>query len=221
MVNILNNNVLKNSLSVLRDKNTSPSLFREYIRLAGYLSTYEILGKELNLEKKPIETPITKTEGFFFNQRILQIVIMRAGLPFAEGGGVLLDQLEIKRDIGVVDAQRIEEKVNGLDFEIEISSFKVPNPKDSYTIIYDPMLATGATMIEVLRRIESKEKPLKIIVNSIISASFGVDNINKFFPEVSIYTLSLDRGGTYKGLNKRGYIVPGLGDCGDRAFGTY
>jgi len=221
MVNILNNNVLKNSLSVLRDKNTSPSLFREYIRLAGYLSTYEILGKELNLEKKPIETPITETEGFFFNQRILQIVIMRAGLPFAEGGGVLLDQLEIKRDIGVVDAQRIEENVNGLDFEIEISSFKVPNPKDSYTIIYDPMLATGATMIEVLRRIESKEKPLRIIVNSIISASFGVDNINKFFPEVSIYTLSLDRGGTYKGLNKRGYIVPGLGDCGDRAFGTY
>ena len=221
MISILDSNVLKNSLSVLRDKNTPPSRFREYVRLAGYISTYEILGSELNLEEKTIETPIKSTKGFFFNQRILQIVIMRAGLPFAAGGGVLLDQLEIKRDIGVVDARRMDENVDGLDFEIEISSFKVPNPKDSYTIIYDPMLATGATMIEVLKRVKSKGKPKKIIVNSIISAPFGVESIDKFFPDVSIYTLSLDREGAYKGLNKKGYIVPGLGDCGDRAFGTY
>jgi len=83
------------------------------------------------------------------------------------------------------------------------------------------MLATGATLISVIERLKKMGNPRKIMVNSVISAPYGIEKIEARFPEVIIYTMAMDEEGEFSGLNDKGYIVPGLGDCGDRAFGEY
>ena len=205
----------------MRNKETPSPDFREFLRLSGMLTTYEILGREFQMDLEQIETPLKKTYVKTFTGEILQVIIMRAGLPFADGGSVLLDKLNLKRTIGIVDARRVEENAHGLDFPIEITSFKVPSPDGKYVIIYDPMLATGATLISVIERLKKMGNPRKIMVNSVISAPYGIEKIEARFPEVIIYTMAMDEEGEFSGLNDKGYIVPGLGDCGDRAFGEY
>ncbi|HDI82501.1 MAG TPA: uracil phosphoribosyltransferase [candidate division WOR-3 bacterium] len=221
MVIIPENNLIKIILGHLRNKETPSPDFREFLRLSGMLTTYEILGREFQMNMEQIETPLKKTSVKIFTGEILQVIIMRAGLPFADGGSVLLDKLSFKRTIGIVDARRVEENAHGLDFPIEITSFKVPSPDGKYVIIYDPMLATGATLISVIERLKRMGNPRKIIVNSVISAPYGIKKIEERFPEVIIYTMAMDEEGEFSGLNDKGYIVPGLGDCGDRAFGEY
>ena len=221
MVIIPENNLIKIILGHLRNKETPSPDFREFLRLSGMLTTYEILGKEFQMDMEQIETPLKKTYVKTFTGEILQVIIMRAGLPFADGGSVLLDKLNLKRTIGIVDARRVEENAHGLDFPIEITSFKVPSPDGKYVIIYDPMLATGATLISVIERLKRMGNPRKIMVNSVISAPYGIEKIEERFPEVIIYTMAMDEEGEFSGLNDKGYIVPGLGDCGDRAFGEY
>jgi len=221
MVIIPENNLIKIILGHLRNKETPSPAFREFLRLSGMLTTYEILGREFQMDMEQIETPLKKTYVKTFTGEILQVIIMRAGLPFADGGSVLLDKLNLKRTIGIVDARRVEEDAHGLDFPIEITSFKVPSPDGKYVIIYDPMLATGATLISVIERLKKMGNPRKIMVNSVISAPYGIEKIEERFPEVIIYTMAMDEEGEFSGLNDKGYIVPGLGDCGDRAFGEY
>ncbi len=226
MLKIVENPVLQHLLLKLRDKNTSTSDFRRLLRIAGYFLTYEILNQELKiLLNIEVETPLNvKAKGYNIEAKILQEIIMRAGQPFAEGGSQLLDSLNIYRQIGVIDAKRVENSGKGLDFEIEISSFKTPNPKDfDLIIIYDPMLATGNTLEKSIKLIKNScDKELNIIACTLIAAPYGVEKIQRL---AKIYTLALDKGvesiETFKGLNSKGFIVPGLGDCGDRAFGKY
>ncbi|RZN47529.1 uracil phosphoribosyltransferase [archaeon] len=217
---VLDNPILKSILSDLREKSTKSTDFRRSLRVAGNLMTYEIVGRECSTKERPVTTVFEEMKGETLRERILQIIVMRAGLPFTEGGSRLLDEVESQRDIGVVDARRIEK--GGLDMEIEISSFKVPEVKDdSIVIIYDPMVATASTIVEVVSRLEHKERAKKIIVCSILSTPYGIKKLREHFgKELQIYTLTIDTGAN-DGLDENGYIVPGLGDCGDRAFGTY
>lgn len=214
------NPILQSILNELREQETDSTDFRRNLRNAGYLMTYEIIGRETSTKKIPVSTVFCDIDGETIKERILQIIVMRAGLPFTEGGSRLLDEVRTKRDIGVVDARRIEN--GGLDMDIEISSFKVPEIKDnSVVIVYDPMVATASTLVEVIERLPNKERAKKIIVCCILCTPYAVRELRKHFgKELSIYTLSVDTGAT-DGLDENGYIVPGLGDCGDRAFGTY
>ena len=217
---VLDNPILKSQLSMLREKTTDSTDFRRHLRNAGYLMTYEIIGRECGTAPLPISTVFEDIDGEMIREHILQIIVMRAGLPFMEGGSRLLDEVKTSRDIGVVDAKRIEK--GGLDMEIEVSSFKVPVvKKGSVVIIYDPMVATASTLVEVIDRLENKEQAKRIIVCSILSTPYGIRKLReRFGKELNIYTLSID-GGATDGLDENGYIVPGLGDCGDRAFGVY
>lgn len=133
---------------------------------------------------------------------------------------MLLDDIHAKRSIGVVDAKRVEaESSNGTDFKIDLGSFKVPDyRKEDIIIVYDPMLATASTLIRILKMIKEKGACKKLIVCCIISSEYGIERLNTELPDVIIYTLGVDNAEN-KGLNKKGYIVPGLGDAGDRAFG--
>ncbi|HII71746.1 TPA: uracil phosphoribosyltransferase [Candidatus Woesearchaeota archaeon] len=202
-------------LSALRDEKTSTTQFRRNLRLAGYLATHEIVTLECSTKPTSIKTPMAKASGAELKENILQVMVMRAGEPFTEGGARLLDELNSSRTIGVVDARRMEESQEGMTFGVDISSFKVPKfNKDAVVIVYDPMLATGSTILAILDRIKKKGKPKKIIFCCVIAASYGIKRLEKHFPDVQVYTLAIDQK-----LDKRGYIIPGLGDCGDRAFG--
>lgn len=219
-INILKNPILQNILSTLRDKNTNSNDFRQNIRHTGYLMTYEIIGKECTPERTILKTVFKRTEGVKVKESILQIMTLRAGEPLAEGGALLLDEIRSKRSIGVVDAKRMEAASSkGTDFKIDLGSFKVPDfKKEDIIIVYDPMLATASTLIRILRLIKEKGECKKLIVCCIIAAEYGVERLNTEMPDVIIYTLGVDTNDN-KGLNKKGFIVPGLGDAGDRAFG--
>uniref|UniRef100_A0A7C4UDF2 Uracil phosphoribosyltransferase n=1 Tax=candidate division WOR-3 bacterium TaxID=2052148 RepID=A0A7C4UDF2_UNCW3 len=216
MLIVFENPLLKTIITEIRDKNADKRKMRENLRLCGFLSTYEILSREMEFEVKKVQTPLSYAKGITPVSKILQVVVLRAAIPFAEGGTNLIDKLGIDCSIGFVDAKRIQKEGN-LNFDVEITSVKIPDWKNRIVIIYDPMLATGSTLIDVIKRIKGK----KIIINSIISAPYGVEKIEKEFKDVSIYTVELDKEGKYNGLNSKGYIVPGLGDCGDRALGEF
>ncbi len=220
MVHILENNVLSSILANLRDDSTDSVLFRKQLRLAGFLLSYEILKEEIAAEEINVKTPLAITEARRIIAPIFQLIIMRAGMHLASGGGEFFDELSIPYEIGVIEARRIEEGVNDLNFEIDVSSFKVPNVEGKNIIVYEPMIATGETIIAVLKRIYDKGKPIKVIISSIVCAPYGLEKIERLFPGIHIYALALDKKGRFKGLDSKGYIVPGLGDCGDRAFGT-
>jgi len=109
---------------------------------------------------------------------------------------------------------------DGTDFRIDMGSFKVPDfKKEDIIIVYDPMLATASTLIKILRMIKDKGNCKKLIVCCIIASEYGIERLNTEMPDVIIYALGVDSD-EKKGLNKKGYIVPGLGDAGDRAFGS-
>lgn len=212
----LENPILKAILTELRDKNADKKKMRKNLKILGFLSTYEILSKELRFKEKIVKTPLSTAKGIIPFSKILQIIVLRAAIPYAEGGTELIDNLGIDCSIGFIDAKRVQ-KEGELNFDVEITSVKIPDEKGRIIIIYDPMLATGSTLIDVIKRINGE----KIIINSIISAPFGIEKIEKEFPHINIYTIEVDKKGKFKGLNSKGYIVPGLGDCGDRALGEF
>lgn len=212
-VHVLKSPALQSILIKLRDKSTPTTTFRQNLRYAGYLMTYEIVTRECSSKEIDVSTVLGPAKGLELDNRILQIIIMRAGEPLTEGGARLLDELDSNRTIGVVDAKRLEG--DGRDMEIEVSSFKVPElGGDEVVIVYDPMVATASTLVKVFKMF--KKNAGKLIVCSILSTEFGVRRLLKEFPGIRIYTLSVDPV-----LNEKGFIVPGLGDCGDRAFGEY
>ena len=221
---VLDHPVLQEILTRLREKGTSSPQFRAGLRRAGYHQTYEILGRECVLSKMSIDTVFQKTSGFTIREKILQVMVMRAGQPHAEGGAILLDELETRRAVGVVDACRREpvaERGSSFDFDIELGSFKVPDfDENTLIIVYDPMLASGSTLKRILNLLAEHGTPKAIVVCSIIAARHGVRALVESHPHVRIYTLAVDEGGD-AGLNEAGFIVPGLGDAGDRAFGEY
>lgn len=218
-ITILDSLVLQEILNTLRNKSVHTADFRMGIRKAGYLMTYEIVGRECSKEEIIVETCFAKTKGFKIKEPILQVIIMRAGEPLTEGGALLLDEIKAKRAIGVIDARRVE-KEDSNDVAIEMSSFKVPSfSKDSILIVYDPMIATASTQIAALKRLMKMGECKKIIICSIIASKEGIEKLRKAFPDISVYTLAIDDGAT-NGLNDKNYIVPGLGDAGDRSFGA-
>ena len=142
------------------------------------------------------------------------INILRAAFPFVEG---LLKAFPHAKQ-GVISARRKEEKgMKNDSFDIEINYVKFPKiTNEDVVIIADPMLATGSTLLGVMKCITEKNlKPKKLILLSVVSAKTGIDRIKKAYPNITIVTISIDST-----LNSDGYIIPGLGDAGDRAFGT-
>jgi uracil phosphoribosyltransferase len=218
-VNILDNATLQGILTTLRDKETSTHEFRQGLRQAGRLMTYEMMNRECSLQKMAVKTAFGKADGIKIKEKLVQIMVLRAGEPLAEGGVLLLDELGIRRSVGVVDAKRVEDG-SSKDFRIMMGAFKVPDfSKEEILIIYDPMLATASTLISIIQKIKEKGSCKKLIVCSVISSEYGIERLNAAHPEAIIYTLCVDKGED-KGLNRKGYIVPGLGDAGDRAFGS-
>jgi len=204
-INILAHPLGKHYLSHLRDINTKPALFRT---LSKKLTTLLLLQatEDLTTKNKKISTPLKKINAPYIKEQIVVIPILRAGLGMLEAATELLPDV----DVGYIGLERDEKTA------IASSYYKkFPSLKNKKIIILDPMLATGGTVLKTIETLQ-KEKPKSIKFVSIIAAPEGVKKINTIAPDVEIYTASLDEK-----LNSQKYIVPGLGDFGDRLYGTF
>lgn len=207
----------RDTLSRLRSVETEQVAFRKGLVKLGRLCGYEIIDGRMETEYVEIETPLEPTMGERVKglDDVVIINVLRAATPFVEG---LLKAFPRARQ-GVISASRDEEGGRSEDgsFPITIDYVKLPEIREADTVIVaDPMLATGSTMNAVLDHVvESAPDPEHLIVLSAVSAPDGLLRVGEAFPQADLLTVSID---DY--LDDDGYIVPGLGDAGDRAFRT-
>lgn len=197
--------LVRHKLTRLRDRNTDPKKFRELIREIAALLTYEAT-LDLTLLPRPIDTPLESIVGVELKDRIGLVPILRAGLGMVEGVWELVPNAEVWH-IGLYrDEQTLKpvEYYNKLPIE----------PTVSVCLILDPMLATGGSAVataNILKRWGVRR--IKFV--GIIGSPVGVNLMQENHPDVDIHLAAVDRQ-----LNDHGYILPGLGDAGDRQFGT-
>lgn len=202
----LNHPLIKHKLAILRDKKTGTKEFRELISEIATFLCYEAM-KDAQLEETEIETPITTMKTGKLNEDNYAFVpILRAGTGMLEGVISVVPNAKI----GHIGMYRNEETFEPVNY-----FFKVPKDIEKReVIILDPMLATGGSAIDAIELLKSKGvKKLKFL--SIIGAPEGIARVEKEHPDVQIYCAHIDDH-----LNENKYIVPGLGDAGDRIFGT-
>jgi uracil phosphoribosyltransferase len=203
---IVDHPLIKHKLSILRDKNTISKEFRELTSEITSLLLYQAT-KELTLSSYNIETPITQAIGYKIKlDNIVILPILRAGLGMVKGAQDLMPNARI----GFIGMERDHKTHQPVDYY-----FKIPKVTDSMVfIVLDPMLATGGTMIAAIDRLKGLGAK-NIVSICIISSPEGMNEICNHHQDVKIYTGALD-----KKLNNNKYIVPGLGDAGDRLYGT-
>lgn len=214
---VLTHALAKDTLSRIRDKNTEQVGFRKGLVKLGRICGYEIIDGAMETEYVAIETPLEETTGERVKglDDVVIINVLRAATPFVEG---LLKAFPRAKQ-GVISAGRDEDA--GMDesgkFPITVDYVKLPEiTEDDTVIIADPMLATGSTMCTVLDHVlDDQPAPEHLFVLSAVSAPDGLLRVADEFPQADLLTVSID---DY--LNDDGYIIPGLGDAGDRAFRT-
>ena len=203
---VISHPLIQHKLSILRRTTTSTKDFRELVNEIAMLMGYEV-SRDLPLEDVEIETPITKTTQKQLTGKKLAIVpILRAGLGMLDG---VLDLIPTAK-ISMVGLQRDEETLQPVPFFEKLVADVDRRP----ALIIDPMLATGGSMVATIDMLKEKGcSTIKALV--LVAAPEGVRLVNEAHPDVKIYTASLDSH-----LNEDGYIIPGLGDAGDKIFGT-
>lgn len=209
---ILNHPIISQNLSIIRDKNTDCERFKNALKRITYSLIYEAT-KDLPMMKKEIETPLEKTVCDVFDNEAQLIIapILRAGMIFCEVAQDLLPFANVHH-IGMYRDEETLEPVWYYDKRKEIKE----NKQKVKVIILDPMLATGNSAIDAIKNFISKGvMEENIVFMSLISSPEGVEKVNSRFPKVKIVTSVLDRA-----LNSKGYILPGLGDAGDRIYNT-
>ena len=206
MVHEIKHPIIAHKLAKLRNKNTTTKSFRELVKDISMLMTYEV-GKDFVSEEVEIETPIAKCKVKILNEDNFVVVpILRAGLAMAEG----VIEIFPAAPVGHIGLYRDETTHK----PIEYYSKMPPELDKKILLVVDPMLATGGSASAALKMLKDKGAS-KIIFMCIVSAPTGIETVERDHPDIPIYTASIDSG-----LNENCYIVPGLGDAGDRIFGT-
>ena len=206
VVELKNHPLVEHKLAILRDQNTGTKEFREIVSELATLLCYEAM-KDAQLEEVEIETPIQKMKTKKINENNYAFVpILRAGTGMLDG----IIRVIPNAKIGHIGMYRDEET-----FKPTVYFFKVPKDIDKREVlVIDPMLATGGSGIDAIELLKQKGvKKIKFLC--IISAPEGIKAMQEKHPDVEIYTAAIDEK-----LNEKAYIVPGLGDAGDRIFGT-
>ncbi|QKF65381.1 uracil phosphoribosyltransferase [Campylobacter corcagiensis] len=197
--------LIEHKISILRDKNTDPFQFRMLIDEITYLLLFEA-SRDLELKSAKIDTPVATADGKKLSTKIMICPILRAALGMLDAVFKLIPAASV----GFLGFQRNEETLDAEFFYAKLPS----DYKQRTAYIIDPMFATGGTAIDAVKFLREKGvKDIKFI--SIIAAPDGLERFNKIYPDVEVYVAAID-----KGLNEKGYIVPGLGDAGDRVFNT-
>ncbi|RPH30997.1 uracil phosphoribosyltransferase [bacterium] len=202
---IIDHPVIKRDLTILRDRSTENHIFRTTLRRISAVMAFEVT-RDLRLRPHPVRTPLEKTQGFALAEDVVIVPVLRAGLGLVDG---FLDLLPEAR-VGHVGLYRNELTLEPVDYYS-----KFPRSLNrSLVLLLDPMLATGgsgAAAITFLKRKGAK----RIRFVTLLAAPEGVRRVTRAHPDVRIFSTVLDRE-----LNEHGYILPGLGDAGDRIFGT-
>ena len=206
MITSIRSPFIEHKMTILRDKRTSNSLFRQTMNETSYLIASEVL-KFLPYKKVKVQTPLTKTVGKKLSQQIILVPILRAGLGLLEGFVKFLPEVE-KGHIGLYRDEQTYKPVEYL--------FKLPKTKNKKILVLDPMLATGNSSIAAIDLIKGKGVNLKdVFLISLLAAPEGLKNIQKKHKSLHIFTCKIDSK-----LNQKKFIVPGMGDAGDRYMGT-
>lgn len=202
---VIEHPLIKRNLTILRDKKTPTTQFRPTVHQMASLMAYEVT-KDINLHEYEIETPLEKTTGYFISDQIVIVPILRAGLGILDG---FLQYLPEAR-VGMLGLYRDHKTHEPVEYYSNIPT----GIENSVVMVIDPMLATGGSAVMAIDYLKKMgAKMIKFV--ALIAAPEGVEYFHQHHPEVPIYTASLDRQ-----LNAKKYILPGLGDAGDRIFGT-
>ncbi|MCY4260158.1 MAG: uracil phosphoribosyltransferase [Rhodobacteraceae bacterium] len=203
---VVDHPLVQHKLTLMRKQATSTAVFRQLLREISMLLAYEIT-RDLKLEMTGIRTPLEGMEsGVLVGRKLALVSILRAGNGLLDG---ILELIPLAR-VGFIGLYRDEERLRPVEYY-----FKVPDDLASrLVIVVDPMLATGHSAAAAVQRIkEAGARSIKFLC--LVAAPEGVEVMQSAHPDVSIVTAALDRC-----LNDKGYILPGLGDAGDRMFGT-
>ena len=205
-VTVVEHPLVQHKLTLMRDKDTPSAVFRQLLREISMLLGYEVL-RDLPMSTKNIETPLAEMEApILKGKKVVFVSILRAGNGLLDG---LIDLVPSAR-IGHIGLYRDPKTLQPVEYY-----FKVPTDvSERRVILVDPMLATGNSVAAAIKRLKAEGvKDIKLV--TLLAAPEGIGNLTRSHPDVHIYTAAIDRH-----LNEHGYIVPGLGDAGDRMFGT-
>ena len=204
-ITVVEHPLIKHKLSKMRDINSTSRDFREWLDEIAMLMTYEVT-RNLELDEIPVQTPICETTGYKLHNNIVVVPILRAGLGMVDG---MLNLIPAAK-VGHIGMYRNEETLEPVEYYC-----KLPNDiNEREVFVLDPMLANGGSPEAAISMLK-KRGLNNIRFMCLVAAPEGVEVLNKAHPDVKVYTAALDEK-----LNEHGYIVPGLGDAGDRIFGT-
>lgn len=202
---VLNHALINHKLSIMRDKNTNSIVFKENLDEIAMLMAYDVT-KDLPLVEYQVETPICKTVGKKLAKQIILVPILRAGIGLVDGFRRIIPNAKV----GHIGLQRDEETLQPIEYYAKFPK----GLEDAVVIVVDPMLATGGSASATITSLK-KRGAKNIHLVCLLAAPEGVALIEKDHPDINLTLAALDDK-----LNSKGYIVPGLGDAGDRLFGT-
>jgi uracil phosphoribosyltransferase len=203
---VVDHPLVQHKLSLMRQKETPTSEFRHLVREVALLLAYEIT-RNLPLETRRIETPLMPMEAkVLAGKKVCIVSILRAGNGLLDG---MLDLIPSAR-VGHVGLWRDPQTLRPVEYYYKVPQDIAERP----VIIVDPMLATANSAVAAVDRVKASGAT-DIKLACLLAAPEGVERMNQAHPDVTVYTAALDRG-----LNEHGYILPGLGDAGDRIYGT-
>lgn len=204
-LHIIDHPLVQHKLSIMRRKETSTTEFRTLLREIAMFMGYEVT-RDFPLTYEEIETPLMKMNApKIAGKKVVIAPILRAGLGMVDG---LLSLIPAAR-VGHIGMYRDEETCQPVFYY-----YKMPAEKDRLVIVTDPMLATGGSAIDAIRRLK-EDGYTSIRLMCLVASPQGVKAVSEAYPDVEIFLAALDEG-----LNEKNYILPGLGDAGDRIFGT-
>lgn len=203
---VINHPLIQHKVTILRNKETGTKDFREAVNEIARLMAYEV-SRDMPLQDIEIETPLVKTtQKHLAGKKVAIIPILRAGLGMVDG---ILDLIPAAK-VGHVGMYRDHETLEAVEYFIKLPT----DIQDRQLFVVDPMLATGASAIAAIDALKKRgASSIKFVC--IVAAPEGVKALEEAHPDVDIYTAALDEK-----LDENGYILPGLGDAGDRLFGT-
>lgn len=204
-VTILNHSLIKHKLTNIRKKETKTKDFYQHVQEIAGLMAYEI-SRDFPLKKVEIETPMCKSIQYEVAQDVVIVPILRAGLGMSEGIRSMIPFAKV----GFIGLYRDEKTLEPREYYAKFPS----TITSSIVLVVDPMLATGGSAVAAIDMLKKRgAKDIRYV--GLVGAPEGVKLLSNAHPDVDIYLAALDDK-----LNENGYIVPGLGDCGDRLFGT-
>lgn len=206
-ITVFNHPLMHHKLAIIRNEETGTKDFRQTVEEIANLMAYEVT-RDLPTVDIDVKTPCGIAKTKMLSKSVVIVPILRAGIGMVDGITSLIPTAKV----GYLGLYRDEETLEPKEYYC-----KFPNDiKDSFVLLVDPMLATGGSVVhalDVLNRYGVKDENIKYV--GVVGAPEGVKNVQNHHPNVEIFLASLDEK-----LNEKGYIVPGLGDCGDRLFGT-